>query len=60
MDKNFRRNVSVRGSDDFTNIKLKEPVRHAAGMPGIQAAQQHGFKEMGVLRYACYVEHEPE
>lgn len=50
MDKDFRRNVSVRGSDDFTNIKLKEPVRHAAGMLGIQAALQHGFKEMGVLR----------
>ncbi len=50
MDNDFRRNVSVRGSDDFTNIKLKEPVRHAAGLLGIQAALQHGFKEMGVLR----------
>ncbi len=50
MDNDFRRNVSVRGSDDFTNIKLKEPVRYAAGMLGIQAALQHGFKEMGVLR----------
>ena len=50
MDNDFRRNVSVRGSDDFTNIKLKEPVRHAAGMLGIQAALQHGFKEMGFLR----------
>ncbi|MGB5497301.1 MAG: FdhF/YdeP family oxidoreductase, partial [Maribacter sp.] len=50
MDNDFRRNVSVRGSNDFTNIKLKEPVRHAAGMLGIQAALQHGFKEMGVLR----------
>ena len=50
MDNDFLRNISVRGSDEFTNIKLTKPVRHAAGMLGIQAALQHGFKEMGVLR----------
>ncbi|MCP4974764.1 MAG: FdhF/YdeP family oxidoreductase [Maribacter sp.] len=50
MDKKFRRNVSVRGSDDFTNIKLAAPLRHAAGLLGIKAAIQHGLKEMGVVR----------
>ena len=50
MEKGFHRNISARGSDEFTNIKLTKPVRHAAGMLGIQAALQHGFKEMGVLR----------
>jgi len=50
MEKDFRRKVSVRGSNDFTSIKLTEPMHHAAGMPGIQAALQHTFKEMGVVR----------
>ncbi|MBT8300511.1 MAG: molybdopterin-dependent oxidoreductase, partial [Maribacter sp.] len=50
MDKDFRRKVSVRGSDYFTNIELKAPIRYAAGMPGIGAALHHGFKEMGVVR----------
>ena len=50
MDNQFRRNVSVRGSQDFTNIKLKEPAHHAAGMKGVQAALSHGFKEMGIVK----------
>lgn len=50
MDKDFRRKVSIRGSNDFTGIKLTEPKRHAAGMSGIQAALHHTFKEMGAVR----------
>lgn len=46
----FRRNVSVRGSDDFTGINLKEPVRVAAGVLGVKEAMRHGFKEMGIVR----------
>ena len=46
----FRRNVSIRGSDDFTGIKLKEPVRVAAGALGVKVALEHGFKEMGIVR----------
>lgn len=50
MDNDFYRNVSVRGSDEFTNIQLTKPIRYAAGMLGIRAALKHGFKEMGVVR----------
>ncbi|MGI9552640.1 MAG: FdhF/YdeP family oxidoreductase [Aurantibacter sp.] len=46
----FRRNVSVRGSDDFTGINLKEPVRVAAGVLGVKEAMRHSFKEMGIVR----------
>jgi molybdopterin-dependent oxidoreductase alpha subunit len=50
MANDFRRNVSVRGSDDFTNLRITEPHNHAAGILGIQAALQHGFREMGIFR----------
>lgn len=46
----FRRKVSILGSDDFTGIKLKEPVRVAAGVLGVKEAMRHGFKEMGIVR----------
>ncbi|MGI9549572.1 MAG: hypothetical protein ACR2MT_00120, partial [Aurantibacter sp.] len=46
----FRRKVSVRGSDDFTGINLKEPIRIAAGILGVKEAMRHGFKEMGIVR----------
>lgn len=46
----FRRNISIRGSEDFTGIKVKEPVRVAAGALGVQEALRHGFKEMGIIR----------
>ena len=50
MAKDFKRNVSITGIEEFTNIKLGEPVRDAAGMLGVKEALKHGFKEMGVLR----------
>jgi molybdopterin-dependent oxidoreductase alpha subunit len=50
MEKNFRRDVSIRGSQDFLDIKLKEPMRIAGGPLGVQAALRHSFKEMGVVR----------
>ncbi len=50
MEKNFRRNVSIRGNQDFLDIKLKEPMRIAAGPLGVQVALGHSFKEMGVVR----------
>lgn len=46
----FKRNVSILGSQAFTEIKLGEPVRVAAGFLGVKEALRHGFKEMGVLR----------
>ena len=50
MSQSFKRNVSLTGAEEFTNIKLGKPVRDAAGMLGVKEALKHGFKEMGVLR----------
>ncbi|WP_276166593.1 FdhF/YdeP family oxidoreductase [Zobellia alginiliquefaciens] len=49
-NKEFHRNVTVIGSEDFSNIKITEPVRYAAGKLGVTEALRHGFKEMGVVR----------
>jgi len=46
----FRRNISISGSDEFTGIDLKEPMRVAAGALGVKEALKHGFKEMGIVR----------
>ncbi|MBM1105606.1 FdhF/YdeP family oxidoreductase [Aurantibacter crassamenti] len=46
----FRRNVSISGSQEFTGISLKNPVRIAAGVLGVKEALRHGFKEMGIVR----------
>lgn len=45
-----QRNVSILGSQEFTDIKVGEPVKIAAGFLGVKEALRHGFKEMGVLR----------
>lgn len=50
MDSKNQRDVSFRGSEDFLDIELKEPVTHAAGYLGVREALKHTFKEMGVLR----------
>ncbi|WP_422082210.1 FdhF/YdeP family oxidoreductase [Ulvibacterium sp.] len=50
MQEEFHRNVSVRGLEEFTGIRLREPARYAAGPLGIQVAMQHSFKEMGITR----------
>jgi len=50
MASDFRRNVSIRGNQDFSEIKLKDPVRIAAGALGVKEALRHSFKEMGVVR----------
>ncbi|TVZ16597.1 FdhF/YdeP family oxidoreductase [Maribacter sp. MAR_2009_72] len=50
MESKAQRNVSFRGSEDFLDIELKEPVDHAAGYLGVREALKHTFKEMGVLR----------
>lgn len=50
MKKEFQRNVSFRGAQNFSGIELHEPVPYAAGMLGIKEALRHGFKEMGILR----------
>lgn len=50
MAADFKRNVSIRGNQDFLDLKLKNPMRVAAGPLGVQAALSHSFKEMGVVR----------
>ena len=50
MKEVFKRNVSITGSLEFTNIKVDKPVTIAAGALGVKEALRHGFKEMGVLR----------
>lgn len=50
MAGNFSRNISIRGNQDFSEIKLKDPVRIAAGALGVKEALRHSFKEMGIVR----------
>lgn len=50
MDAKTERNVSFRGSEEFLDIELKDPITHAAGYLGVREALKHAFKEMGVLR----------
>ena len=47
---NYKRNVCVRGSDAFSEVKVTDPKSYAAGREGIAAAMKHSFKEMGVVR----------
>ncbi|MGO4918500.1 FdhF/YdeP family oxidoreductase [Maribacter spongiicola] len=50
MDAKTERNVSFRGSEEFFDIEIKDPITHAAGYLGVREALKHTFKEMGVLR----------
>lgn len=50
MNAKNERNVSFRGSEEFLDIEIKEPITHAAGYLGVREALKHTFKEMGVLR----------
>ena len=50
MGKTNKRKVSFRGTEDFLDIELKDPITHAAGYLGVREALKHTFKEMGVLR----------
>mgnify|MGYP003644251910 FL=1 len=49
-EEKFQRNVSIFGSQEFTDIKVEEPVRIAAGILGVKEALRHGFKEMGIIK----------
>ena len=50
MEANKQRKVSFRGSEDFLDIELRDPLTHAAGYLGVREALKHTFKEMGALR----------
>ena len=47
---NFKRNISLTGTIEFTGLELSAPSQTAAGLNGVTAALNHSFKEMGVLR----------
>tara|TARA_R110000796_G_scaffold37722_4_gene95322 strand:+ start:223304 stop:225607 length:2304 start_codon:yes stop_codon:yes gene_type:complete len=49
-EEKIKRNVSILGSQNFTAIKVEEPVRIAAGILGVKEALRHGFKEMGIIK----------
>ncbi|MFT6796541.1 MAG: molybdopterin-dependent oxidoreductase alpha subunit [Maribacter sp.] len=49
MPKTTERNISLTGTISFTGLKLNNTASYAAGVPGIKAALQHSFKEMGAL-----------
>ncbi|WP_291865549.1 FdhF/YdeP family oxidoreductase [Maribacter sp.] len=50
MKSNFKRRISITGSQDFLDIRVGEPQKKSAGMLGVKEALKHGFKEMGVLK----------
>jgi molybdopterin-dependent oxidoreductase alpha subunit len=50
MCSNFKRTLSILGSEAFSEIKVTEPSKDAAGMLGVKAALKHSFKEMGIVR----------
>ncbi|MBC2840529.1 FdhF/YdeP family oxidoreductase [Robiginitalea sp. SC105] len=50
MDDVARRGVWVRGPEAFTGLRQGKPKDYAAGMPAVQKALEHSFREMGVLR----------
>ena len=50
MKSDFKRNVSITGSQEFLDIRVGEPKKKSAGILGVQEALKHGFKEMGVLK----------
>ena len=50
MKSDLRRTISIRGSEEFSEIRLEDPMENAAGMLGVKEALRHGFKEMGVVR----------
>mgnify|MGYP003648488637 CR=1 FL=1 len=45
-----KRNVSFRIPEEFSNIRVEEPMDYAAGKLGVKVALEHTFKEMGVVK----------
>ncbi len=45
-----KRNISVTGNIEFSDLKITEPSDYAAGVPGIKAALEHVSKESGLFR----------
>lgn len=50
MKEGVQRKVSIRGNQEFTDVKITEPVTVAAGALGVKEALKHTFKEMGVVK----------
>ncbi|WP_281613632.1 FdhF/YdeP family oxidoreductase [Flammeovirga sp. SubArs3] len=45
-----KRNISITGPSEFTNITLEEPQDYAAGLPAVKIALGHAMKEMGMAK----------
>ncbi|MEX0313580.1 MAG: FdhF/YdeP family oxidoreductase [Allomuricauda sp.] len=45
-----KRNISVTGNTEFSELKVTEPSSYAAGIPGVKAALEHVSKESGLFR----------
>ncbi|MGB5355272.1 MAG: FdhF/YdeP family oxidoreductase [Eudoraea sp.] len=50
MKNSTKRDICIRGPEDFLSLRIEEPPAYAAGKEGITAAMKHSFKEMGVVR----------
>lgn len=50
MEEGNQNKISARGPETFGDLKLKDPVRVAAGTLGVLESMKHSFREMGVFR----------
>ncbi|MGW9685582.1 FdhF/YdeP family oxidoreductase [Flagellimonas sp. 2504JD1-5] len=50
MSNSIKRNISVTGNIDFSDLKVTQPSDYAAGISGIKAALDHVSKESGLFR----------
>ncbi|MGL1886151.1 MAG: FdhF/YdeP family oxidoreductase [Reichenbachiella sp.] len=50
MNTDKKRKVSVLGPDDFSDIKVTDAPRYAAGLPAVKVALGHAMKEMGLAK----------
>ena len=57
MKSDYKRNVSIQGSTEFTGIKLGEPASYAAGPKAVKVTLEHTFKEMGIFRALSTLSH---
>ncbi|SNZ01938.1 FdhF/YdeP family oxidoreductase [Flagellimonas pacifica] len=50
MSNSIKRNISVTGNIEFSDLKVTEPSEYAAGIPGVKIALEHVSKESGLFR----------
>ncbi|MDW7691222.1 FdhF/YdeP family oxidoreductase [Flammeovirgaceae bacterium SG7u.111] len=50
MTTKTKRNISIVGPEEFTDLKLTPPKAYAAGLPAVKVALDHAMKEMGLTK----------